>query len=377
MTEHTSRISSEVLSEITDHLHPQRLGLPEDEMDKLVEYDGAVSIYDERLNKEVPSLVPIGPIDWFNSSFINRTYGRPLDTFYFPPYNYSSLEEKTKRHIGEVLAERINAGGVVIVDAYKDKPQERLDKVRLILPEDTEIVVENLGGGEQERYLNQYVAEVVFDGQPKEFRRTESTFEAYNRMLANNELPDASINGVSCIDVVSEDEIESLWQLYDEPFAELAEEHPINAGYDEPSFKELLRDPSVVKIVNRVGGDITTLCMFLTDLDQCPWLDKEYYETNHPEAYSTDNIFVFLGIVTDKNRRGNDYASDVVDLLTAVTARRNSSVIVTFECNEISENVTPHLVKAAIENSGLAHVEGLDHPASQLSYYAIRKPEHS
>jgi hypothetical protein len=361
----------EITKELEEHSRPQRLGLPDSEMTELVKLTDSVSVIDAQTHAAIPCLVPVKPIDWFNSDFINHVYERPESTYYFPPI-VEGLDSEIEASIGASVVDKLLGGSVVIVDAFRDKPEERLSKLIDLLPEDMEISIENLGGGGQERYLNQYVAEVSYVGQSHEYNETISTFDAYIQMVDTGELADASIDGVSCIDVTPEDEIENLWSFYNKRFGEIAEEHPINAGYDEASFKDLLRDPSVVKIVNRADGDITTLCMFLTDLEQCPWLDVEYYQKNHSDALETNNLFVFLGIVTDDKKKGNNYATDVVDLLALVTAKRNSPVIVTFECNEISENITPILVKAAIENSGVAHVEGIDKPVSQLSYFVVK-----
>lgn len=67
----------------------------------------------------------------------------------------------------------------------------------------------------------------------------------------------------------------------------------------------------------------------------------------------------------------------MVDLLVRVADEKSEPTVITFECNEISQNVTPILVKSAIENSGLGIVEGLDRQVSQIGFYVIRKATNS
>src|SRR5690606_28782885 len=117
------------------------------------------------------------------------------------------------------------------------------------------------------RYLNQYIAEVSFIGQEPGFRCAPSAYEAFSSMVESGEISDGLVDGVSLVESITGDEAEKLWLLYHSPFVELAKDHPVDAGYDKDSFMELLKDPTVIKVVNRAAGDITTLCMFMTDLN--------------------------------------------------------------------------------------------------------------
>ena len=130
--------------------------------------------------------------------------------------------------------------------------------------------------------------------------------------------------------------------MYKDRFDVLSENHPVNAGYNEIEFKNILRDPSVVKVVNRVDGEVTTVCLFLTDLYQCTWLNRQYFYENYSSTIQKNNLLVFLGIVTDERKQGNAYATDVVDLLVRVADEKSEPTVPTFECNEISQNVTQY-----------------------------------
>lgn len=359
------------------YLYPQRIGLSDHDSQNIINSDDlefTVVNQSEVAGNVIPALIPVDKIFWYNDKFLQDTYGVGRDVLYIPPLSAQDFSLDLKDEVGRMVSRAFDNGAVLVVDAYRDRPDDRIAPIIEILGDDNRnIIVENLGGGEQERYLNQYIARVDYEGEGSDYKYSPSTYDVYVDMVGSGELPHNESDGPSLMDEIVGEEADELWNLYKEPFLSLSKEHPVNAGYDEESFKALLRDPSVIKVINRAGGDITTLSMFLTDMDQCPWLDKEYFTRYHNKAFDTDNILIFLGIVTDENKRGHAYASDVVDLLAKVTSNRGSSVLVTFECNEISEQVTPSLVKAAIENSGLAKVSGLDRPVSQLSFFALRK----
>jgi len=316
---------------------------------------------------EIPVLMPASTIFWYNTLLLHDIYGQNTDIDYAPPLPSDTIF--TDKAL-ELQMEFISKGGVLVVDAKRDNPHSRLDPIAEKYSE--KFVVENLGAGDDERYLNQYISVVNFPGHANKFANADTFYNIYSGLLSEGKIEAAPENGVSLIDVIEEDEIDAIWQLYNESFAKLGENHPINAGYDELTFKKILIDPSVIKAINRSECKITTLCLFLTDLSQCPWLDPDYFYEKYEKAIETDNLLIFLGIVTDEAKRGNDYATNVIDLVIEVGYHRNSSAVITFECNEISQNVTPFLVESAIENCGIAETSGIDKPISQLSFFAIK-----
>ncbi|MDQ5885763.1 MAG: hypothetical protein QG628_160 [Patescibacteria group bacterium] len=350
-------------------LSPQLVGLSEqDYVDAISNSDVTKLDFESGMGKiEVPILVPANNIFWYNTRLLHDIYGKSTDIDYAPPLPADSIF--TEEAI-ELQMEFIANGGVLIVDANRDDPNPRLDPI--VKRYGDKVVVENLGAGQDERYLNQYVSAVSFPGHANEFAKADTFFNVYSDLVSEGKIEAAPMDGVSLVDVIEDDEIDSIWQLYDESFAELGKNHPINAGYDELTFKKILTDPSVVKAINRSEGEITTICLFLTDLSQCTWLDPDYFHDNYEKALETDNLLIFLGIVTDEAKRGLDYATNVIDLVIEVGYHRNSSSVITFECNEISENATPILVDGAIKNSGIAETSGIDKPVSQLSFFAIR-----
>lgn len=373
-TGQTSRFDyySEILS--LDNASPQNIGLTREDYERAI-FDPRTKIVNLLLNDETitcPILTPINNIPWYNADLIAESLPSNADIFYAPPIpNINS--EKELIEVTTFLRDTLEDGGIVFFDSDRNNPLPRIEALfNSIQKFDHNLVIENIGGGEQERYLNQYIAKVSFERQ--DYPEIQMPLhEVYQKMVNEGKLPSEMSEGTSFVLHFEDNESDKIWSMYKKRFDELSKEHPVNAGFDEVEFKKILQDTEVVKVVNRVNGEVSTLCIFLTDLKQCPWLNESYFIKNYSDEIDSGNFLIFLGIVTDENMQGNSYATDVVDLLTRVSWERNASTIITFECNEISQNITPILVKSAIENSGLASVSGLEEPISQLAFYAIKK----
>jgi len=318
----------------------------------------------------IPIIVPTSELSWYNTSFLRRKYGSDRDIYYMPPLPMNIVDTN---EAGASVSKFISNGGVVLVDVHRDYSQVRLEQIDQLLSNGGIQVstIENPNSDEESCFLNQYIAEVNF-GDNSVFRNAPTFIEQYQTMIASGELPPSNTDGVQLVDTIDGEEADRIWRIYQEPFDKISENHPINSGYNHEKLLAILRDPSVVKVVNKSEGEITTLCFFLTDIKQCGWLNKEYYKNHLSEAIDTDNLLLFLGIVTDEEKRGNAYSSDVVNLLTQVANARRSSVILSFECNDITYKITPPIVKAGIEQNGLCTVSGLEQPVSQTRFYEIQ-----
>ena len=119
--------------------------------------------------------------------------------------------------------------------------------------------------------------------------------DVYRGMVECGEIEGNSDNGVSLMEKIEGEEAERIWQIYKAPFDDLSKDHPMYAGFSKAELMDILADPTVAKMVNKVDGKISTLCFFVDDFDHCPWFNKEYYKQNYPEYYDTGNILIFPG----------------------------------------------------------------------------------
>ncbi len=328
-----------------------------------------------RKNEEMhlPLLVPAEKLDWYNMHLLKITYGEDTEFLYYahPPI---PEDDKSKEIVIKTIREKLDSGAIIITDNYKDQPNilEKLNKELGDDPNEIAYQTENLGGGELERGVEVFAGTVEFKD-VSDSKTAPSVFDVYHQKIESGEFEANPQNGASLAEIIEKSDAERLWQIYKNPFDELGAEHPTLAGFSKEQFMDLMHDPEVVKIVNRVDGRISTLAMFVQDFDHCPWFNKDYYKENYPEYYDTENILIFPGIVSDENMRGHNYSMDVIKLATKMFAERGSNVLITFECTETSAQYVPKIVKTALETSGVAKVSTIDKPISMIEYTALRK----
>ncbi len=315
-----------------------------------------------------PLLVPAEDLEWYNTDLIGEKYGNDAKVLCYvhPPLG----DEKSAAKAESILRQKIEKGYVIITDKYADDTSSPMAKIIQEAKEGA-FSVEAFGGDTESR-VDVFAGPVSVNNTGEIFE-APSFYEVYRDAVENGELSDDPSNGVSVQEVIENEEAEAIWKIYENPFEELGRDDPTHAGFDREQLLDILKDPAVTKIINRVDGEITTLCIFLHDFEKAPWFNADYYKENYPEYYDTGNILMFPGIVSDENKRGNNYAMDVIDTATKLAAKRGSNTLVTFECTEISTTYIPEIVTAAINNSGAANITSLDQSISQIEYFAVKK----
>jgi hypothetical protein len=316
----------------------------------------------------IPLLVPADRLEWFNIDLLKRVYGSDKQFYYYthPPLD----DEQTSQAAEIILKDRLDDGAVIFFDEYDSAGSEQ--NANLFEHFGEQYVEEVLGGGDVQRKAITFAGPVdIVSG--AEVKAAPSLFETYQAAVEKGEFRVDTQNGVALVDVVNDSDASRLWEIYKNPFDELGAEHPATTGFDETSFMEIMSDPEVIKVVNRVDGKISTLCILTQDFDHCPWFNKLYFQQHYPDYFNTNNVLIFPGIVSDENMRGNDYAAAVIDLLDEVIYKRGSNLLVTFECTETSATYVPKIVMAAVANNGLLKISGLEQSISETIYKAIRK----
>ena len=204
-------------------------------------------------------------------------------------------------------------------------------------------------------------------------KKSSSFYDTYIDAVSNNEISVDTRNGVTIQKCIIGDEADDIWKVYEHPFDDLGKNDLTYAGFDKESMMDILSDPEVTKIVKRVNEEIVSLCIFLHNFEKAPWFHDEYYKQNYPEFYDSGNILMFPGIVSDESKRGNNYATDLIQLAAQVASKRDTDLLITFECTEVSSQYIPLLVSAAINNSGLVTIDEISQPISEIGYFAITK----
>lgn len=337
---------------------PQNIGIDEETLNLLVGDSDVINAQVESGGStyRMPVLIPAEKLYWYNQDLLKKTYGGKQVYFYtqIPP----------QQDVAEVAKKALKDGSVIIVnsdDSSVDYSRTLQDEIA----KDIGVKRESL----MEAFLNQYVGNVRFEG--LSYATASSFFDTYQAMVKAGKLKANTEQGASILDVIKGEEAEELWQIYQKPFEDISTTSPINAGYDEKGFFEVLADPSVIKVVNRDKGDITTLGLFVTNFDHSPWINEEYYKKHQSKAHETGNILIFTGIVSDENKRGSMHSLELIRLLLKVGEERGTNSLITFECNEVSSNYLPRIVDFAINHSEIATVDGLDRPVAQSRFHTL------
>lgn len=331
-----------------------------------------------------PLLVPVHDLEWYNLPYLQEAYG--IDT---PLYCYVHPENEadpvSQMAITDAITRVLDDGAVVLYDQYQDQPALMdlgLDE-RIAIPGQKGIEhvirgshtyeLESLGARKVTKKDDIFIGEITFNN-VDETAPAEPIFEVYENAVLDGAIEVDRDNGPILEAEMSEEDAERVWQIYRKPFERLSKGHPMLAGFDEETLKATLLDPSVVKVVNRQNGEITTVAVFTTNFAHCPWFNERYYQENYSEYYESGNILMCPGIVSDEERRGRTFSWSLVDTMMKTLALRGSNILLTFECTEISTRYIPEkVVKRGIEASGVGTIAGIDQPTATIDYKAIRK----
>jgi hypothetical protein len=154
-----------------------------------------------------------------------------------------------------------------------------------------------------------------------------------------------------------------FWRFCGDQFVELIENFPVVQEPSKEEFIDMLSDPLTINAVYFHEGKPITSCVFVENIENCTWLDGEYFDEKYRDEYM--GYFPFLA--TDKEQTGKGYAGEVMALLTQLINRLGCDYYVTFECTNISEDYVPYLVKLAVETDEKLQIE-----LTRVAEYRIR-----
>jgi hypothetical protein len=325
-------------------------------------------------NLMVPYLIDSASLEWYNPSTLRAEFPNATQYLYYahPPI---PIDDSGIDQMRSVFADQLQRGAVIFTDQYADEDGQPVNNTLQMLGQG--FTEHPLGVGDTRKGAEVFAGELCFNGQ-EYITKAPSIFQVYESAVQAGEIIEDPDNSVVLEAVIEGDDADRIWELYKVPFDKLSKDNPMLAGFDEDTLKEILKNPEIAKIVNKVDGVISTLMFFLQDFDQCPWFNRTFYKNNYPTYYETNNIFMFPGIVTDDNMRGNNYSENVINLALDLLQRRGSNVLVTFECTETSATYIPEIVSKVISAKDDMAITGLwDHetnnrtPISFLNYTAF------
>jgi hypothetical protein len=332
-----------------------------------------------------PLLVPTENMEWYNMPFLRERFGEdtPLYCYVHPPV---PNDQTSKNVVAGAVRHVLDEGAVVLFEQYRghspldsnnwvpqDIQGQSEDGVAHFQNDGQTYDLEAMSTAKVEKRSDIFVGEVNFHDIDTVSARS-AIFDVYKEAVEAGEIDEDPQNGPILEQVMTEDDAQRVWDIYEKPFERLSKGNPVLAGFDEESLKALMLNPDVIKIVNRVEGEITTVGIFTQKFEHCPWFNGEYFKREYPEYYETGNILMCPSIVTDESRRGAVYSWSLVKRLAETLVKRGSNILLAFECTEISTRYIPEkVVKRGAQASGAAEVTGFDNPTAVIEYKALRK----
>lgn len=382
-------LSSEVIVDLPNHIESVKdyaafrasdnsalcIGLFEEDLEAALEDDRTVLLHttnEQGIKTKSPILVPVDILQWYNHGLFKNMYGsRQVYAYVHPDNKGGALNEAIEAEIARVIGE----GGVIVTEKYTDDADSPIATF-IDIARENGLIVEDFGDKSAENTDDYVPSRVDFFAGEAKFNDRDPfagvpVIDIYETLVKSGEITIDEFNGILLERVIDGDQAERLWELYKKPFDDLGKNDPTAAGFSRDMFMDILADETVAKAVNKVDGEITTLLLFIDDLSRAPWFNSAYYEEHYPEYFSTRNILMSPGVVSDEAKRGNNYAVALLEFLSGLYEKRGSNVLLTFECTQISTTYIPAIVTGALNKPGVCDVSGFDKPLGSIEYFGI------
>lgn len=157
-------------------------------------------------------------------------------------------------------------------------------------------------------------------------------------------------------DMLNENELSQLWQLFSTRFADISDNLPVRLEETEATTRRLMADPRYNFIYKSDNdGNITASLFFTDDITAYPWINPNFIserEVGLEEQTSKESYSIFIpGIAADRRNAGSSAASQILERLTEALAQTNQpSISVRFECTDVSSRYVPLISMRAARN---------------------------
>ncbi len=314
--------------------HPQMQGLGPDEFQSVLGDPETVCTTittDEGEQLDMPQLTSVKANFWLNTELFEQVFPDEMqagDVRYFRDLGQVAAGSQV-RAVVSALGE---SQGVLAFDYPTDDP-EYPERVARLIEESGAVITSEQQLGTQTYYAGKcHIKRPELAG-----TRDPSLMVTFDRMLADGVLEPYTDNGASYHKLISKEEAEKLYETYEAAYKGI-NNHPCRQSVDADEFYHMLtEDSSIIKLVNRVDGEITTICLVTDDLEGCDWLDPRAYQKRFPEEHAENELIYFPAIYTDPEKKGHMYARQIIELLARMSEYGGHEVQVLFD-NEDRNN---------------------------------------
>lgn len=193
----------------------------------------------------------------------------------------------------------------------------------------------------------QYIDRLVLTPQPQATGSNEDLLSAYQKGLDSGYFTPGS--SVSAPAVLSDADVDQVWEFYEPAFDELSDVDPILAGSDKEELRMLMQSPEFIKAVYRREGRIVNISIY-ADVRDCEWMNQAYYRQHFPNEYDAGLAICSAGVVTDRSVTTGIYVLQTLKMIAELSKVAGVEPVLSFACDHISNNTNriPYLAHTAV-----------------------------
>ena len=114
--------------------------------------------------------------------------------------------------------------------------------------------------------------------------------------------------------IKDENEINTLWNIYDSTFEPVNKISPCKQSLDYAHFIDVLSDVSVKKYILWLNNSSPIgLGLVTNTFKNIPWISENYFKFKFPDQYAKNNIYYFMGLAISNEFRGNRYSISLIE----------------------------------------------------------------
>jgi hypothetical protein len=310
---------------------------------------------------DFPAIVPIEYAEGYDPQrtreFVGNTGGNSSEVYYYcvPP---DLIDESQMEQIAELIKNQ-NSDDFFVYFDYDAKKQR--------VKEQFEAVISKLG--RQISSIPLYDPQVSERNQQASIglyatsaHRTEvakkiggsnlSIFGEFQKALKSGEYEKFPENGTTLLkgSEIDNDLRDKMWNIYLGRFQDLGEYHPITMEDTREGFENLIDDPSTTCSITFKDADPVCWMCFCTSVDECEWLNQNFFDEGNLHMSSDEELLFFPEIVARADTIG--FAKPTLQLATEIASRTGRDYKVVFESTNRSAGYIPRMVKMYIEETG-------------------------
>jgi hypothetical protein len=118
--------------------------------------------------------------------------------------------------------------------------------------------------------------------------------------------PVLEVPEIRFVESLTDAEIDELWGMYEEVFLPLNRKSPCRQSFYEDEFRAAMARPDFYKMGVYVDGQLMSMAVWSRNLNQFPWLSRDFFEAEYPDLYASGGITYVVALLTkpEAHRRG-------------------------------------------------------------------------